>query len=335
MVRKYIKERRSWILMFLFLQLLILFVAFIDNSIPFMPLLYIVFLSSLIFIVFFMARYHKETKFYKSLEVWDQSSGLTTIAEAGSPLEQIVEDTVSLQNEQYQKETSQYSIGLEQEKDELLSWIHEVKTPLTAMRLMIERMNDETLKSQLMYEWLRIHLLLDQQLHQKRIPFIKNDLYIELSPLEPVIYKEIKELQSWCMQKGIGFDVSLQVDEVLTDVKWLGFIVRQVLTNAVKYSDASDILIESRVNADHKTVLEITDHGRGIDPKDLPRIFDKGFTSTTAHHDHAATGMGLYLTKKVADSLLIHIQVNSGLGAGTTFTLTFPKKNAFVHIAGM
>lgn len=335
MVRKYIKERCSWILMFLFLQLLILFVAFIDNSIPFMPVLYIVFLSSLIIIGFIMARYHKETKFYKSLEVWDQSSGLTAIAEAGSPLEQIVEDTVSLQNEQYHKETTQYSIGMEQEKDELLSWIHEVKTPLTAIRLMIERMNDEALKGQLMYEWLRIHLLLDQQLHQKRIPFIKNDLYIELSPLEPVIYKEIKELQSWCIQKGIGFDVSLQVDEVLTDVKWLGFILRQVLTNAVKYSEASDILIESRVNEDQRAVLEITDYGRGIDPKDLTRIFDKGFTSTTAHHDHAATGMGLYLTKKVADSLLIHIQVRSELGTGTTFTLTFPKKNAVVHITGM
>ncbi|MDT1800526.1 hypothetical protein QK887_26075, partial [Salmonella enterica subsp. enterica serovar Oslo] len=78
------------------------------------------------------------------------------------------------------------------EKDELLSWIHEVKTPLTTMQLMIERMEDETLKAQLQYEWLRIYLLLDQQLHQKRIPFIQNDLLIEVSALEPIIFQEIR-----------------------------------------------------------------------------------------------------------------------------------------------
>ena len=82
---------------------------------------------------------------------------------------------------------------LEQEKDELLSWIHEVKTPLTAMHLMIDRMDDEKLKSHLTYEWLRIHLLLDQQLHQKRIPFIENDLYIENIRFENlIIFDEIK-----------------------------------------------------------------------------------------------------------------------------------------------
>ena len=98
------------------------------------------------------------------------------------------------------------------------------------------------------------------------------------------------------MQKGIGFDVSLEVTEVLSDAKWLGFIIRQPLTNAVKYSNASDILIESDLTDDHVR-LTIQDAGRGIDPKDMPRIFDKGFTSTTSHQDSAATGMGLYLTQ--------------------------------------
>ena len=90
---------------------------------------------------------------------------------------------------------------LEEEKDDLLSWIHEVKTPLTAMHLMIERLDDETMKAQLTYEWLRIHLLLDQQLHQKRIPFMENDLYIEQTDLKVLIFREIKALQSWCIAK--------------------------------------------------------------------------------------------------------------------------------------
>ncbi|MGG3308813.1 sensor histidine kinase [Paenibacillus lautus] len=334
MMMAYIRERLSWILFFLFLQLLFLFIAAVDSQIPFLPILYIVFLSTLFFLVFLFVRYNRETKFYKSLQAWDDTYDLAAISEPEHPFESIAMDILSLQTERFKKESSMRLMEIQGEKDELLSWIHEVKTPLTTMQLMIERMEDETLKAQLQYEWLRIHLLLDQQLHQKRIPFIRNDLVIEVSTLEPIIFQEIRALKSWCMQKGIGFDVSLEVTEVLSDAKWLGFIIRQLLTNAVKYSSASDIIIESNLTDDHVR-LTIQDSGRGIDPKDMPRIFDKGFTSTTSHQDSAATGMGLYLTQKVTDALLIRIQVESKPGIGTTFTLIFPKRNDFVSMTGM
>lgn len=265
---------------------------------------------------------------------WDDKYDITYIEQADRPFEKIIEEHITSQTEQYKNKLAKYQVDLEQEKDELLSWIHEVKTPLTTMQLMIDRIDDKTLKAQLMYEWLRIDLLLDQQLHQKRIPFIKNDLHIEKTALQPLIHTEIKGLQSWCLQKGIGFDLSLQVTVVMSDAKWLGFIMRQLLTNAVKYSDASDIMIKS-YSSKNQTKLEIKDFGRGIDPKDVSRIFDKGFTSTTKHQDQAATGMGLYLTQKVAQYLLIQIDVMSKINEGTTFTLTFPKKNEFVHITSM
>lgn len=334
MIMAYIRERLSWILFVLFLQLLFLFIAAVDSQIPFLPILYIVFLSMLFFLVFLFVRYNRETKFYKSLRAWDDTYDLAAISEPEHPFEAIAMDILSLQTERFKKESSMRLMEIQGEKDDLLSWIHEVKTPLTTMQLMIERMEDETLKAQLQYEWLRIHLLLDQQLHQKRIPFIRNDLLIEEFALEPIIFQEIRALKSWCMQKGIGFDVSLEASKVLSDAKWLGFIIRQLLTNAVKYSNASDILIESDLTDDHVR-LAIQDAGRGIDPKDMSRIFDKGFTSTTSHQDSAATGMGLYLTQKVADALLIRIQVESRLGIGTTFTLIFPKRNDFVSVTGM
>ncbi|CAM3769606.1 sensor histidine kinase [Paenibacillus lactis] len=334
MIRAFLRERLSWILLFLCLQLLLLFVAAIDNAIPFQPILYIAFLSTLVFVVFLAARYNRETRFYKSLKAWDDTYDLAAIDQPELPFETLAMDVLTLQTERFKRESSMRRMEMEQEKDDIMSWIHEVKTPLTTMQLIIERMEDESLKSRLMYEWLRIHLLLDQQLHQKRIPFIENDLFIETALLEPIIHNEIRALKSWCLQKGIGFDVSLEITEVLTDAKWLGFMIRQLLTNAVKYSEASDIIIES-VPVDGHAQLTIQDFGRGIDPKDLPRIFDKGFTSTTKHHDSAATGMGLYLTQKVADALFIRIHVVSTPGEGTIFTLTFPKKNEIVHITGM
>jgi OmpR family two-component system bacitracin resistance sensor histidine kinase BceS len=284
--------------------------------------------------MFLIFRYKKETYFYKSLEAREDNLDITNIAEPESPFEKIIENCIINQTELLKRSAATGQMTLEQEKDELLSWIHEVKTPLTAMHLMIDRLDDELLKSHLTYEWLRIHLLLDQQLHQRRMPFIENDLYIEKTDLETIIFDEIKTLRSWCIQKGIGFDIQLDITEVLSDAKWLSFIMRQLLTNSIKYSENSDIMIYSHEQAG-QTVLEVQDSGRGIDPKDLSRIFDKGFTSTTNHRDSAATGMGLYLTKNAAEPLFISIDVKSGLGTGTTVTLTFPKRNDFVNITSM
>ncbi|MFS0654568.1 sensor histidine kinase [Bacillus sp. 179-C3.3 HS] len=334
MLLTFLKERRSWILFFLSLQVLILFVAYLDSTIPMASLFYMVLLSFLLMTVFLFFRYRKETAFYQRLKEWDETIDHQIKMAPSSPFEQLVHHATSEQIDRYRQMTTDQQIAIEEEKDELLSWIHEVKTPLTAMHLMIDRLTEQPLKSNLTYEWLRIHLLLDAQLHQSRIQHIENDLFIEKLDLQHILSKEIKALQSWCIQKGIGFDLSLEHREVLSDTKWLSFMMRQVLSNAVKYSHSSDIVIESHLQ-DDRVVLTITDQGRGIDPRDIPRIFEKGFTSTRHHHDTASTGMGLYLTKKGADALHMTIEVNSTVDQGTTFTLVFPKKNDFVHIAGM
>ncbi|MFJ7744466.1 sensor histidine kinase [Peribacillus sp. NPDC097295] len=334
MIKNFILERFSWIACYLFFHLFILFVAYVDSAIPFPPVLYMVFLSFIMFCIFLTVRYKKETKFYRSLAEQDDNLDLSNIADPESPFERIIERSISNQIDYLKHTASQGQMTLEQEKDELLAWIHEVKTPLTALHLMMDRIQDEELKSHMTYEWLRIHLLLDQQLHQRRLPFMENDLYIGHTDLESIIFDEIKTLQSWCIQKGIGFDIDLEKAECLSDSKWIAFIIRQLLTNSIKYSEGSDILVQSH-ESNGQTILEVKDAGRGIDPRDLPRIFDKGFTSTINHQDHGATGMGLYLTKKVADSLLIDITVQSTLGEGTTFTLTFPKRNQFVKFLSM
>ena len=333
MFMTYLKERRSWILLFLLLQFLVVFIAYIDSAVSIQSALYYVFLSALIFLIFLLIRYQKEVKFYQELE---EAEDLPDFSEREqlSPFEGMVAESITHHFEALKKTVSESEHRLDEEKDELLSWIHEVKTPLTALKLMIDRLEDQSLKREMTYEWLRIHLLLDQQLHQKRIPFMENDLYIEQTDLESVIFGEVKTLQSWCIQKGIGFEIDLEYNEVMTDAKWLAFILRQLLTNAVKYSDASDVQIKSE-QRDGQMILKIADKGRGIDSRDLPRIFEKGFTSTAHHQDHAATGMGLYLARKAAQPLRIRIDVESAPGKGSTFTLTFPKSNEVVEITGM
>ncbi|OQP17325.1 sensor histidine kinase [Geobacillus zalihae] len=330
MIKDYLWERKSWMALFLFLELFILFVAYLDPTIPLSSILYIVFLTTIIFVVFVIIRWKKETAFYQRLQEWERGLDPVSALRAASPLEKIVERVLASQTDQWKQELKEHLATLEQEKDELLSWIHEMKTPLTAMRLIIERVGDENTKAQLLYEWLRIHLLLDQQLHQRRLPHMENDLYIEQVELEPLLINEIKPLQSWCMQKGIGFDLQLDVRSVLSDAKWLSFIIRQIITNAVKYSESSDIVVKSFMKNGHAR-LQIQDFGLGIDPKDLPRIFEKGFTSTTEHQNEAATGMGLYLAKKAAKPLLLDFHVESTPGRGTTFTIIFPQENDIIR----
>lgn len=335
MIKAYLKEKSGWIILFISIQLLILFVTVLDSNISMDTVYYGIFLASVIFIIFLTIRYRKETVFYQSLKNWDHTTYDTRpLAKAESPFEQIIYEKILEQTQYFQEVHTNNIKQLEEEKDELLSWIHEVKTPLTTLQLLIERCDDPQLKRLMEYEWMRIHLLLDQQLHQKRMYTLESDLYIESATFESIIYPEIKALQPWCMQKGIGFDIQLHVSDVLTDRKWFRFVIRQVLTNAVKYSEQSDIVIKSYEENEH-TKLTIQDSGRGISKQDLPRIFDKGFTSTSDHQNQASTGMGLYLAKKTADALLLQFDVDSKLNQGTTFTITFPNKNEFTHLTSM
>ncbi|GEL76504.1 sensor histidine kinase [Tenuibacillus multivorans] len=332
MIRRFLIERKSWILLILLFHALLLFISYLDSQIPVSSIAYYVFLSFIIFVLFIIIRYRIESRYYRQLRERTNYLDEADLPTPVTPFEKIASTNITKQTEQLKQVQSHNQTNLEQEKDELLSWIHEVKTPLTAMQLIIDRIEDQHLKADLNYEWLRVHLLLDQQLHKKRMSIIENDLYIEKTELEPIIFQEIKTLKSWCIHRGIGFDINLNETKVLSDGKWLAFIIRQILSNAVKYSKNSNITITSMTHDDQK-ILTIQDQGRGIDIKDLPRIFEKGFTSTAEHQDNAATGMGLYLTKRVANSLHIKIDIQSKPGEGTTLKLTFPKKNDFVDIA--
>lgn len=334
MIKSYLCEKRSWIFFVLSLEMLLLLIGYLDTTLRFTSVLYIALLFFVIFIVFFIIRYNKETEFLKEIKEWHPSIELTSLKEAGTASENIFLNALKDQRMYYLHETNTQYTSIEQEKEAILTWIHEVKTPLTAMQLMIERVEDKKLGGQIMYEWLRIHHLLDQQLHQKRIDVIENDVYIEKLEIAPLLYNEIKGLQSWCFQKGIGFDIELRTEAVLSDAKWFSFIIRQLLTNAIKYSEESDISIRS-FKKNEQICLEIKDQGTGIDARDLPRIFDKGFTSTRDHRNNAATGMGLYLAKQAADALKIEIEIKSVREKGSTFTLHFANENELLKISGM
>ena len=226
-------------------------------------------------------------------------------------------------------------VQLQEETDDLLAWVHEVKAPLTSLNLIITQVEDVTVQRKLEYEWLRLHLLVDQQLHQTRFTSIGKDNYLTEIELHQIVYKEIRAMQTWCIGKNIGFDVGDLHERVMTDGKWLAFIIRQMLSNAIKYSPMStEIMIFTEVDGTGATLLHIKDEGIGIRKEDLPRIFQKSYTGTAGRESVQSTGMGLYLADSVAKKLGIRISVQSIDGEGSIFTLRFPLQNEYINIAG-
>ena len=333
----YIKERKAWLLFFLSVQIWMNIILTLDIAFLNVSIIYINVINILAFLIFFVWRYRKETTYVKALEenLYNEitlDSLRTAFPEGQSSFEKkittVIDELILVAHE----EMNQIKVEHLEENDHTLSWIHEVKTPLTSMQLMIGTINDSEMRKRLEIEWLRIYLLLDQQLHYTRLPSLEKDYIIESIGIQKVIHSEIKELQAWCMQNGIGFEIELSV---LTDQKWLSFIIRQILTNAVKYSDkGSEINIYTRKdNSDH-TLLYIQDYGNGITLADLPRIFDKSFTGKTGRGTTASTGMGLYLARNAAEKLGIEIAVDSNINSGSIFSLKFPLKNEMTKIAG-
>lgn len=204
-------------------------------------------------------------------------------------------------------------------EDSLLAWVHEMKSPMTAMHIMIEG------NHRLEKEWLRMHLLLDQQLHQTRLYTIEKDSLMKPTAIQPIISQEIKALRAWCLEKDIGFELEGEYPDQVTDAKWFAFIIRQILSNAVKYShNGSQIYINMQGQ-----LLTIKDEGIGISSIDLPRIFQKSYTGTTGRESKQATGMGLYLANKAAHQLGITLHVTSIVNEGTAFYITFPQENDY------
>ena len=337
MLLLFVRERFAWIGFFIF-TLIILNVLFsLDVGLNGISIGYVNVSLLVSFTLFFWCRYVIEVGKLKDF-LGNMDSHLDDAHRnslALSPFQEVyfqkMEDAFFEKN----LELNQAKVLIQEHSDELLAWVHEVKAPLTAINLMFEHIEDLQLRRKLENEWLRLHLLVDQQLHQTRLYAIEKDNYLTEIELKPIIYKEIRAMQAWCLEKGIGFEIGELTEIVMTDGKWLAFIIRQILSNAIKYSPVnSEITIFTEYDSTGATLLHIKDIGRGIPLDDLPRIFQKSYTGTAGRESSQSTGMGLYLASNVAHKIGIRINVQSKVGEGSLFTLRFPLQNEYAKLTG-
>lgn len=213
-----------------------------------------------------------------------------------------------------QRERQEYKEYIEQ-------WIHEVKTPITAIKLICEN-NRCSFTRELMAELENINRFTEQALYYARSEHTEKDYSVREISLSDVVHGAIADNKYLLRQNNVAVTVEDVEYSIYSDDKWLRFILDQLISNAVKYRADQPVL---HFFADKKTdsiILSVSDNGIGIPQGDLPRIFEKGFTGQNGRTIHSSTGIGLYLCGRLCDKLGIGISASSE-GKGTTISLSF------------
>lgn len=196
-------------------------------------------------------------------------------------------------------------------------WVHQIKTPIAALRLLLAEEEDE--RSQEMWEELfSIEQYVEMALQFSRLSAKSTDFVIGEVSLDKVVREAIHKYARLFVRKKIKLELTSIDTQVLTDEKWLEFVIEQILSNAIKYTAGGTISVYLKEEPEQETKeLVIEDTGIGIAPEDLPRIFEKGYTGYNGHADKRSTGIGLYLCRKIMRKLSHEITIESEIGVGT------------------
>ena len=204
-------------------------------------------------------------------------------------------------------------------------WVHEIKAPITAARLICRDLDGET-RRKLTAELAQIEAHIERALFYARAENPEQDCLLRQVDLGKIAAQAIENHRSLLIQSDVRV-VTEKVDcTVYTDEKWAVFILGQLLQNAARYRGTAPVITLSAKPLGKQTQLIVHDNGIGIPAHELPRVFDRGFTGSNGRNRGGSTGMGLYLCKKLAGFLELGLEIASEEGKGTTVTLTFPAK---------
>lgn len=204
------------------------------------------------------------------------------------------------------------------------TWVHEIKTPISSSKLIIENSESKE-KNALSDEMRKIEEYISQALYYSRSTDVSNDYIVKEFEIKDAIQEAIRNNRRDFINKKISVDIEKVYGKVITDIKWVKFILNQIIINSIKYSaNKGGILKAYTTNGKDKIILTIEDNGIGISKNDVNRVFDKGFTGKNGRKYGKSTGIGLYLCKKLCEKLGLGITLTSVEGEGTKVNIVFP-----------
>ena len=205
-------------------------------------------------------------------------------------------------------------------------WAHQIKTPIASMRLNLQNQDSEFAR-RILEDLARIERYVEMVMGYLRLDSDFTDYVIREYDLDEIVKQTVKKFAGQFMRKKLQLDYRPLHTRAVTDEKWLQFVLEQVISNSLKYTESGRITIEMESDAMAKeagdAILCIRDTGIGIAPEDIPRIFEKGYTGYNGRSDKKASGIGLYLCRRICDNLGHVITANSSLENGTVIRIRF------------
>ena len=201
-------------------------------------------------------------------------------------------------------------------------WAHQIKTPIASMKLTLQG-EDSAVSRRMSSDLFKIEQYVEMVLTFLRLGSCSTDYVFKSCPLDGIVRQSVKRFSGEFIVKKLRLDYGPVEGCAVTDEKWLSFVIEQIISNAVKYTAEGGIKIFTK----EPLLLYISDTGIGIQPEDIPRIFENGYTGQNGRYDKRATGIGLYLCRRICDNIGVRIAVESVPAAGTTVILDMRSKN--------
>lgn len=329
----YLMDRKFLILLYLTTSLFTGAVIYMGESTALYKSngLYVVFVSLFLFVIYLTVDFILKRKYFTILKKNSLSEELDWVNSIPPPMsaeQRIYHDLLIKLYQDANKKMAAYSTKNIENLEFMTMWVHEIKTPISASKLIIENSVNapsEKVLYSIEDEINKIEDFVQMTLFYSRADDFAKDYMIYSTSLSKIVNDCIIREYSSITNKNISLNMDnldLQID---TDEKWLGFIIKQILDNAIKYSSVNSVIKIYAEKTEKESVLHIEDCGIGIKAEDIDRVFDKSFTGNNGRIFYTSTGIGLYLSQKLARKLGYNISVSSEYGHGTKVSIHFPK----------
>jgi len=323
-MKLFLREQLPLILFYIIQLFIITIVYWLDGYRHLSISLYAALLSGCLLIGYLVFRYLTNRSFYKRLENPISTMDEFMNVEHSTPLAVSLHDLLTSQFRHYKTDLHDYRRKLEGHIQFINQWVHQMKTPISVIHLMIHD-KDESPYTEIGDELERLRKGLEMVLYTSRLDTFDRDFYVETLSLEKIVRSVSSTQKRLFIRKHVFpmIDVSENL-HVTSDEKWLSFVLTQLITNAVRYTinENRKIYFRGFKHGIH-SVLEIRDEGVGIPKSDLPRVFDPYFTGENGRNFQESTGMGLYLAKQICERLGHRIEIESTINEGTAVRIIF------------
>lgn len=299
-------------LLFIFYSLLFIFSYLFEDERT--VLQYVIILLLLTSLIGLILDFVKQYQNFRHAVLYGESDAYT-------PLEALLTSRIRT----LEKDKKELKIQHQEKQSDLLDyytlWVHQIKTPIAASKLLVQDLQEQTFKNQLEQELFKIDSYTNLVLQYLRLESFHDDLVVEKENIEDLVKEFVKKYTLFFIQQGLSLNLHDLNHTVITDKKWFLVILEQVLSNSLKYTKQGSIEIFFQ-----EDTLHMKDTGLGIQNSDLLRVFERGFSGYNGRLTHQSSGLGLYLSKKIADKLGHELHLHSVVGEGTTVMITFKEK---------